>query len=236
MKTTKIMIRDMGFGSVRQNHKTGEVCLTDILQAGNAKRLSDGREPRRFDRFFELDDTKEYLEKMADLHDIGELQLYGTGIMALGATITQGDNTVMPACKPTDFYRSKRGRSGGTWGHPYLAIKLAAYLDKEFEIRMHAAMHDGLLAARDAGGDSYKTMCAAIDAAFGIGRDPVVYASIAKRIQISILGKWEQGGWDAASNKQLEQRDRMHTAIESGAKWAGKAGASVDEFIQSVID
>lgn len=41
-----------------------------------------------------------------------------------------------------DLVQTTRGRNGGTWGHPKLALKLAAWLDPRFEEWMHSVIED----------------------------------------------------------------------------------------------
>jgi hypothetical protein len=249
MKTAKIMVRDFGFGTVRQNHKTGWVCLTDMLIAGNAKRMQDGRNPIRMVDFFELNDTKEYLDELARAADRGELDFVSEIKPLLGTPYQDSQNTaevkgasVAPyqdsqelTMSGKDFYKSKRGRNGGTWGHPYLAIKMAAHVDKEFEVKMHAALYDGLLSLRDAGGESFKSMCAAVDEAFAVGNDSRVYARLAWKIQEAVLGAYKKGAWEGAPQEQLKRRDKIHEAVTGGAVWAAKAGETVDSFLLGVL-
>lgn len=239
MKTQKIMVRDFGFGTVRQNHKTGWVCLTDILTAGNILRVQKGLEPRRMDKFFVLGDTQEYLQEMARIADRQELDFMDYSKLTPSPPLesSQESSTCELAFSPKDFYESRRGRYGGTWGHPFLTIKLTSYLNKEFEIKMHAALYDGLLAARDSGGDSYRRMCDALDSAFGLKAmgDPMVYSKIGTRIQFTVLYDFKRGAWEQASEKQLKSRDDLQDKLAHVAPWAAESGASLERFLDRYL-
>lgn len=241
MKTEVTMYRDFGIGSVRQNHKTAEVCLTDLVKIGNIKRAEQGLGNKELNDFFRLNDTVAYLEEMVRHADRGELEFAPQ--FKYGPKKHSGSNPDSPKMQrestsytPTSFWKTKRGTyNHGTWAHPYLAIKLATWMDKSLELAMHKALYDGLLALRDAGGESFKEMNESLDEAFDIGRDFTAYAGVARAVQIKVFGTFRQGAWDSATAEQQEMRGRLHSNLSSSAKYAAKAGLTLHQFLKEVL-
>lgn len=232
MKTAKIMVRDFGIGKIRQNHKTGMVNLTDLLQAGNVKRVAEGKQPRRMTVFMQNKDVAEYVVMLANLANLEALDQFQPVIQPSG--VPYSDSGIVERYYiPEDFVRSKSGRNGGTWAHPFLAIKLAAYLDKEFEIKMHAAMYDNLLKMRDAGGDSYMAMRAEFCKRFKLEEDDDEVIWLARAVQIETFGEFTKGAWETAGEKQLKKRDDLHNEIRAVAKHASYTDPV--DFIHNVV-
>lgn len=86
-------------------------------------------------------------------------------------------------------FQTRRGRNGGTWAHPLLAVDYVMWFSPEFKYEALKWVYDGLCDLRNAAGDSFKEMCQTIEEvlappAYEAGK---VYASEAWMIQ-SIAG------------------------------------------------
>ena len=261
MRTAKIMVRrDFGFGPIRQNHLTGEVCLTDVLKAGNTKRFQRGLAEKKMSDFLEAPDMVEYLETFNRLLEEGilpeklkntipkpELILCSMGMSSdnvLKTKTYKGSAARRVARRNAVksfpyLLRVRRGQFTGTWAHPFLTIKFAAWIDKEFEIYMHKTLYDGLLELRDKSGESYKAMCQAVIDNFGPFNEreaPEVFSQIGFYIQERIFGTFATGVWENASKLQLDRRDKIHERITAGAKWAAKGKIPIERFLMEVIE
>ena len=62
MKTHQIMNRDFGFGTVRQNYKTGFGNLHDIEVLCNARRNERFLKPKRLKEYWQTNESQEYLD------------------------------------------------------------------------------------------------------------------------------------------------------------------------------
>lgn len=74
-------------------------------------------------------------------------------------------------------YLKTRGKCGGTWGHPYLFVKFAMWLNPKFEVQVIKFVYDKLIEHRHLAGDNYRLFCAAVQ-------------SICPNIDFSDPGKW----------------------------------------------
>lgn len=109
-----------------------------------------------------------------------------------------------------EVVKTTRGKNGGTWLHPVLAVKLAAWLSPKFEYWMLKCVVDGLLSSRDASGDSYIKMSSAIKKDFPkYATDSFVYMRVANQVA-EACGVYGKAKWDTANERQLKLRDKIH--------------------------
>lgn len=59
-------------------------------------------------------------------------------------------------------YLTTRGKTGGTWMHPFLFIDFSMWLNAEFKYEVIKFVHDQLIEYRNEAGDSYRTMTSAL--------------------------------------------------------------------------
>ena len=106
--------------------------------------------------------------------------------------------------------KSRRGKHGGTWMHPYLFIDLALAISPKLKIEVYRWLYDELLKYRNDSGDSYKRMAGAIwsrtSRKTSFARD---ISKLAKHIQHECGVK----DWEIATEDQLRLRDRIHENI-----------------------
>ena len=204
------------------------------------------------DQFLSLTDVVEYIERLDKWIDHGEVQaievkqvpvlrppagMKKPEIKQLVAKTSKVQRRNTSKSFP-HLLRVRRGQYTGTWAHPFLAIKLAAWIDKDFEIAMHKTLFDGLLELRDQSGESYKSMCQAILISYGPfhnGEAPEIFSQIGFYIQDQIFGCFSVGVWENATKEQLGRRDKIHDEITNGAKWAAKGKIPLEEFLSGTI-
>ncbi len=125
------------------------------------------------------------------------------------------------------YLKTSRGRGGGTWLHPKLAVRFARWLDVDFEIWCDeqidtivrgASSH---ASARSAAASSYKVMCKMLEAArLAEGKEtkPYHYSNECK------LVNWSMGaGFEALNRDQMttEQLDALSNAEIQNAVMIG---------------
>jgi hypothetical protein len=59
-------------------------------------------------------------------------------------------------------YLTTRGKTGGTWMHPYLFVKFAMWLNPRFEVKVIKFVYDEMIKYRNEAGDAYKALSAAV--------------------------------------------------------------------------
>lgn len=105
---------------------------------------------------------------------------------------------------------SKKGKTGERWVHPFAFIDLALSINPKLKIEIYSWLYDQLIKFRNNSGDSYKKMCGALyencknKSNFHRG---VIHT--AKLIQEAC----NVTDWQKATEKQLQQRDRIHENI-----------------------
>lgn len=153
---------------VMADAKTGMVSLNDIFEVGNTRRVAKGLPAKELKKFFENDDTIEFMDALVKHENVDILN---------GEKIAQLEN---PTSKDI-LTISKRGRYGGTWGHLLLAVKLATWLDKDFEVQVYKTFVEGkLFDFRLLGIDNYKLLCSSMSRKFYC--DSYDYSDVATEI------------------------------------------------------
>ena len=215
MKTEVIMYRPFLNFTVRQYHKSAFMNCNDALAAVNEVRLSKGLAEKRLDKFFE-NDHSEYLTALCKyLNSEDKLNTPKSGEI-----------------KPSDLIIIKKGRSGGTWLHPYYYTKFARWLSPEFEAMVDIWVSDNLLFLRDSGGEAFKRVNRCLDLKFSIGNKSWEYAKVAKLTAQRILGTDTPDQWNFASRERLHERDRFLCKLEYAAEFGNFQ--SVDDLLSAV--
>ncbi len=185
MKTEKIMQRTINNSVVRQNHLTSYFNLNDLIVAGNSYRRIQGLPVRPLERYFQLKETKEFMQELS---------------------LSEG----IPV---SELKSIKRGRFGGTYAHPLIAIDLAMWLSPKFKVLVLKWFYDNLTLWRDNSGDSYRKMMQALDSAGHIA-NPTYYSKVANQIALRCgVNPSKKDKWEQASPAQLKLRDDIQNNI-----------------------
>lgn len=199
MKTVQIMERPFYDGIVRQNHKSGWFCATDLVKIGNKYRNSIDLGTISITSYFRQKTTKEFIEKIMDEERVSKVRV------------------------------TKRGKGGETWVHPLIMIDIAMWLNPKFKYEALSWLKDRLIQNRDMSGDSYKSMCGALDKGYNLGaRMGLVIPKIARRIKESCGVE----DWNNATETQLSKRDRIHLVIMS----LSKHSVPIDDMIKTALE
>jgi hypothetical protein len=103
-----------------------------------------------------------------------------------------------------------RGSKSVTWVHPFLFIDIALAINPKLKIEVYKWLYDHLLKYRNNSGDSYKKMAGALLFKYKNKSEfPKYIIQVASRIKNRMGIK----DWNEASEKQLEQRDKIHEAV-----------------------
>jgi hypothetical protein len=99
-------------------------------------------------------------------------------------------------------YLTSRGKSGGTWMHPYLFMDFAMWLNPKFKLDVIKFVYDQLIQFRHDAGDAYKDMCEALSK---IGATKEDYASIARQLNVTCFDKHGKELRQSAKESQLKE-------------------------------
>ena len=178
METEIVMRRDLWGMEIRQKSKTEFFCASDLVNAGNKWRLTNGRSVFNYSMWIKNDNTQAFIKELEK---------------EFGKVIIKGN-----------------AKNSPSWVHPFLAIDLALSISPELKIEAYKWLYDSLLKYRNKSGDSYKKMCGALFIT------QTNKTNFPKDIQeIASLIKLECGvaDWQAASETQLQLRDKIHENI-----------------------
>lgn len=186
MKTGVVMARNLNGINVRQDSKLGFFNANDLVVA--YKELT-GKDKQIY-HYLENESTKEYM----------------------GALIqAENQNTRDSGELENGLIKTKRGKYGGTWMHPYLFIDFAMWLSPEFKVTAIKWIYDNLIELRNNCGDGFKRVNNALFERKP-NTAPFAYANEAKMINKLVFGTPDKDQRNSASEEQLAMLDRLQQA------------------------
>jgi hypothetical protein len=109
-----------------------------------------------------------------------------------------------------EVIKSKRGKTGERWAHPFVIIDIALNIDPKLKVEMYKWLYDELLKYRNDSGDSYKKMCGALFE--NCSNKSVFHRGISKTADM-IKNACQVSDWQKATEEQLKLRDKIHYNI-----------------------
>jgi hypothetical protein len=101
-----------------------------------------------------------------------------------------------------------RGKSGGTWMHPYLFIDFAMWLNPRFKLEVIRFVYDQLIQFRHSAGDNYRGLTSAISRFDGVN-----YSQLAKGLNYIVFDRHEEGIRQTATQPQLQQLTELQKQL-----------------------
>lgn len=175
MKTSVIMIRAMDGVNIRQDSLSKFFNANDLIVIYNEKNNSN----KRVQDYFDNEATKRFME-----------------------VLLQSEIENSADRREFEIVKTKRGKNGGTWMHPYLFIDFAMWLSPEFKVTVLRWVYDNLIKLRIEAGDSFKEVNESLfnDAP---NSPPFVYSNEAKMINKLVFGSPDRGQRNDATEEQL---------------------------------
>lgn len=109
-----------------------------------------------------------------------------------------------------EVIKSKKGKTGERWVHPYLLMDIALHINPTLKVEMYKWIYDSLVKYRNNSGDSYKKMSGALyencqtKSKFHIGM---------MNTAVLIQNACGVADWQKATEQQLKLRDKIHENI-----------------------
>ena len=211
MKTNQTMHVTIGGYTQPIEHLTMMGSLNHLWDYGNSLRAAKGLNGKDLQEFVRSSDMVEFVEALERKYGGRDESLNMAKIPYL--KIDQlGRSTGITNSK---FFKTKRGKGGGTWAHLMILLRAAAYLDKDFEVEVYDTfINNKILQWRDDSGDQFIALNIAIDAYLPDrqGKDNKgVFIQVAKRLKTKLLS--EDGNWNDATFEQLEARAEMEKSL-----------------------
>jgi len=144
LKTNMLMEVFIDSGIVKAEHKTGMVCVNDLVLAGNQVRILSGRPHMTVQQLLKYQSLKDFVNAVqAEIED-GHYGYYESVGNLIQVRV--------------------RGKSKGTYAFLPIALKIASLMSPEFEAVIYRVFIEGqLFKLRDDGGDNFKKLNRAID-------------------------------------------------------------------------
>ena len=105
-------------------------------------------------------------------------------------------------------YLTTRGKTGGTWMHPYLFLKFAMWINPEFELQIIKFVYDQLIDFRNDAGDNYRGLTNAVQNFTNIN-----YPKLAKGLNWIVFKKHQTGIRQEATQNQLKQLNELQRKL-----------------------
>jgi hypothetical protein len=109
-----------------------------------------------------------------------------------------------------DVIKSKRGKTGERWAHPFVIIDIALNIDPKLRVEMYKWLYDELLKHRNNSGDSYKKMCGAL---YENCNNKSNFHRGVMKTALMIQEACHVSDWQKANEEQLKLRDKIHENI-----------------------
>jgi hypothetical protein len=109
-----------------------------------------------------------------------------------------------------DVTITKKGKVGGTFAHPFLALDMALAIDPKLKIEVYKWLFDELIKYRNHSGDSYKKMAGAL---FDNCKNKTTFHKGISKTALMIQDACGVTDWQKASESQLKLRTKIHENI-----------------------
>jgi hypothetical protein len=182
------------FGNtVRAETEGSLISLNDLINAGNAWRLSKGLAAYQMHAFLNSRALKDYIQAASDVWEIDR------------------ENFIV---------KRGKGKSTRTMVHIAIAVLAAEQISPWFHATVHKTFIEGkLLEFRELGGTEFKELNAAVDSYLPCRdgkNNKGIYINAAKMIREKIIGKGAEAGcWDTARVAQIHDRYRVENQLVS---------------------
>ena len=185
MKTSVVISRNLNGVNVRQDSGNSFYNANDLLELHNKQT----KEQKRLQDYLDNQSTKDTIDAiLRDLQNNAKEREFENGVM-----------------------KTKRGKNGGTWIHPYLMIDFAMWLSADFKVTVIRWFYDNLIQFRNDVGDGFKEVT---DALFESKPSlaPFAYSTEANMLNKLVFGEVGKGLRNNASERQLALLKAMQTA------------------------
>jgi len=208
VKTERVMCRSFMGLDVRQYHISQLISANDLHKLGNQQRRIEDRPDKSLAIYFGLNNTKELIKELC----------------------------IIDGLKLSEVKSVKKGRSGGTWVHPYLFIDMAMWYSPKLKIQVLKWVYDGLLQARENSGDSFKRMMGALTSCYKEEfENPIRYSQVSNLISAACKVGNSKDKWEKASEHQLKLRDKIQDNVHLLADVCANSGECLNKSISKAI-
>ena len=129
------------------------------------------------------------------------------------------------------YIKGAKNKSG--WVHPYFAIKILTWFNPKFEVQVYKWLFDYLIQSRINGGNSYQIMCGVL---YNYCNNKAKFTTDIQNLACKIKDILKVDDWNKATNKQLQDRDLIHSYITDLTRTLKDVNQGVKLGIQMYIN
>ncbi len=194
MKTLQIVKRDFKGIQIGQRSDNKFLCLNNIIEAYNNSRGITEPE-KRMDNYLASNKTKELISHL-EKNPLNSDNLNTLNSRYLTNPVIEQKVLI-----------TKRGKNGGTYAHPLIAIDLAMWLNIEFRVWALQILEDNLIQLRNLVGDEYSQLTKALKDTKEV--DFRIYQREANMINLLVFGSISKNKRNGATKEQLSSLKRL---------------------------
>ena len=201
MKTNVTMIRHLDVYNVEQRTKDGMFNATSLIKQWNEQNGTK----RELKDYLNNVGTQLFIDELKnELKNNVENQQIANRDNSPYLQLIENENDIIDIKSDKNdlkrVYQTTRGNKGATYMHPFMFFDFAMWLNPKFKVQVIKFVYDELMELRNAVGDGYKVMTAAVS----IFPD-VDYAYIATALNYIVFGKHYEGIRQTATVEQLKE-------------------------------
>ena len=191
--------------SLSSNWKDHMVRINEIHQAGNSIRASKGLTEKGLEHFFRSPDVNEFfLSVQRKVNAENSITAESAELEVADGIVTNRNELNLT------IINSKRGKYGGTWAHPLVALRLAAWLDPDLEVEIYSRfLENKIIERRVESSDAWNKLRYSYSSMVGDSFKWFHFVHIAD----AIGKKLECDDWDTADEETLIKRTKIQDTL-----------------------
>lgn len=191
--------------SLSANWKDHMIRLNDIHEMGNKVRVAKGLSEKGLENFLRSPSVNEFFLSIQRKEDTANsIPVDSTELEIIDGRVSNIDSLNLTVIK------NKRGRYGGTWGHPLIALRLAAWMDSDLEVEIYSQfLEHKIVEKRIESSDAWNKLRHSYSTMIGESFRFYHFVHVAN----AISEKLNCNDWDTADSDTLAKRTKIQDTL-----------------------
>ena len=191
--------------SFSANWKDHMIRLNDIHEMGNKVRIAKGLPEKGLEHFFRSPSVNEFfLSIQRKENTANSIPAESAELEIIDGIVVNRESLNLTVIK------NKRGRYGGSWGHPLIALRLAAWMDSDLEVEIYSQfLEHKIVEKRIESSDAWNKLRHSYSDMIGESFRFYHFVHIAN----AISEKLNCDDWDTANSETLAKRTKIQDTL-----------------------